>query len=121
MSFNELPSVSDIKLAAAAGQRITPDDVSIIAQVESELTGGGPIRGGPAGIYPRDYFILETVVSSEFHDPATAHSLSSKQMNFEAKVDELGRKPQSHYTQDDAREIQSAEVRILTDLMAELC
>lgn len=50
MSFNDLPSVSDIKRAAAAGQRITPDDVSAIAQVESELTGGGPIRGGPAGM-----------------------------------------------------------------------
>jgi hypothetical protein len=46
---------------------------------------------------------------------ATAHSLSSKQMNFEAKVDELARKPQSHYTQEDAREIQSAEVRMPED------
>jgi hypothetical protein len=49
MSLNELPTVSDIKRAAAAGQRITPEDVSAIAQAESELTGGGPIRGGPAG------------------------------------------------------------------------
>lgn len=50
MSFNELPSVGDIKRAAAAGQRITPGDVSMIAQAENELTGRGPIKGGPAGM-----------------------------------------------------------------------
>lgn len=52
---------------------------------------------------------------------ATAHSLSSKQMNFEAKIDDLARKPQSHYTQEDAREMQSAEVRMPSDLKAHLC
>lgn len=45
----ELPSVSELKRAAAAGQRITPEDVSVIAQAESEITGGGPVKGGPAG------------------------------------------------------------------------
>ncbi|KAL1996004.1 hypothetical protein VTN49DRAFT_539 [Thermomyces lanuginosus] len=90
MNFNELPSVGDLKRAAAAGQRITPGDVSVIAQAENELTGRGPIKGGPA---------------------ATAHSLASKQMNFDAKLDELTRKPQSHITQEDARQIQSLEAR----------
>lgn len=49
MSAYELPSVGDLKRAAAAGQRITPEDVSVIAQAESELTGSGPVKGGPAG------------------------------------------------------------------------
>ncbi|QKX63784.1 uncharacterized protein TRUGW13939_10955 [Talaromyces rugulosus] len=90
MSINDIPTVGDIKRAVAVGQRITPEDVSQIAQVESEFTGGGPVKGGPA---------------------ATAHSLSSRQMNFEAKLDELAHKPQSHITQEDARSMQSAEGR----------
>ncbi|CRG82745.1 hypothetical protein PISL3812_00090 [Talaromyces islandicus] len=90
MSINDIPTVGDLKRAVAAGQRITPEDVSQIAQAESEFTGGGPIKGGPA---------------------ATAHSLSSRQMNFEAKLDELAHKPQSHITQEDARAMQSAEGR----------
>ncbi|KKA18171.1 hypothetical protein T310_7887 [Rasamsonia emersonii CBS 393.64] len=88
MSLNDLPSVNEIKRAVAAGQRITSADVSAIAQAESEMTGRGPVKGGPA---------------------ATAHSLASKQMNFDAKVDELASKPQSHITRKDARDIQSAE------------
>ncbi|OJJ46044.1 hypothetical protein ASPZODRAFT_152278 [Penicilliopsis zonata CBS 506.65] len=89
MSF-DLPSVSELKRAAEAGQRITAEDVSVIAQAESELTGSGPIRGGPA---------------------ATAQSLAMRQMNFDTKFDELTRKPQSHITQEDAREIQATEGR----------
>jgi hypothetical protein len=50
MSYQNLPSVNEIKRAAAAGQRFTSEDVSTIAQAESELTGGGPVKGGPAGI-----------------------------------------------------------------------
>lgn len=49
-SYQNLPSVNDIKRAAAAGQRFTSEDVSCIAQAESELTGGGPVKGGPAGM-----------------------------------------------------------------------
>lgn len=41
---------------------------------------------------------------------ATAHSLSSKQMNFDSKLDELSHKPPSHITQEDARQLQAAEV-----------
>lgn len=49
MSF-DLPSVDELKRAAECGQRITPEDVSVISQAESELTGSGPIQGGPAGL-----------------------------------------------------------------------
>lgn len=33
-----------------------------------------------------------------------------KQMNFDTKIDEITRKPQSHITQEDARELQATEV-----------
>lgn len=48
MSF-DIPSISELKRAAECGQRITPEDVSVISQAETELTGSGPVRGGPAG------------------------------------------------------------------------
>lgn len=47
--MNDLPSVAELKQAAECGQRITPEDVSTISHTESQLTGRGPIRGGPAG------------------------------------------------------------------------
>ncbi|KAJ5085085.1 hypothetical protein N7532_009856 [Penicillium argentinense] len=89
MSF-EIPSVAELKHAAEAGQRITPGDVSMISHAESELTGRGPVRGGPA---------------------ATAQSIAMRQMNFDSKVDEVSRKPSVQITQDDAREMQSTEGR----------
>ena len=46
---SQIPSVADLKQAVESGQRITPQDVSAISQAESDLTGRGPIRGGPAG------------------------------------------------------------------------
>jgi hypothetical protein len=48
-------------------------------------------------------------------EEATAHSLSSKQMNFDSKFDELSHKPPSHITQEDARQLQSVEVRHAKD------
>lgn len=45
----DIPSVADLKQAVESGERITPQDVSAISHAESELTGRGPIRGGPAG------------------------------------------------------------------------
>ncbi|GES65009.1 seed maturation protein [Aspergillus terreus] len=87
---SELPSVAELKRAVESGQRITAEDASYIGQKEAELTGGGPVTGGPA---------------------ATAQSLAMRQMNFEALADELSRKPRSHITQEDAREIQAAEGR----------
>ncbi|KAG2021479.1 hypothetical protein GB937_004818 [Aspergillus fischeri] len=101
MSF-DLPSVSELKRAAEVGQRITPEDVSVIAQAESELTGKGPVRGGPA----------ENRRASDIDRAlATAQSLAMRQMNFDTKLDEVSRKPQSHITQEDAREIQATEGR----------
>ena len=35
-----------------------------------------------------------------------------RQMNFDTKLDEVSRKPQSHITQEDAREIQATEVSL---------
>jgi hypothetical protein len=35
-----------------------------------------------------------------------------RQMNFDTKLDEISRKPQSHITQEDAREIQATEVSL---------
>lgn len=89
MTF-EIPSVSELKHAAETGQRITPADVSTISQAESELTGRGPVRGGPA---------------------ATAQSIAMRQMNFDSKLDEVSRKPSVQITQQDAREMQSSEGR----------
>jgi hypothetical protein len=43
---------------------------------------------------------------------ATAQSLMLRQMNFDAKMDDLARKPQSHITQEDALEFQLAEVAL---------
>lgn len=45
----DLPSIDEVKRAAESGQRITPEDVSVISQTESEMTGCGPVHGGPAG------------------------------------------------------------------------
>ncbi|KAJ5675289.1 uncharacterized protein N7477_005223 [Penicillium maclennaniae] len=86
----DLPSVTELKQAVESGQRITREDVSVISHAESALTGRGPLRGGPA---------------------ALAQSLAMRQMNFDNKVDEVSRKPQSHITQNDARAIQSIEGR----------
>ncbi|KAJ5157888.1 uncharacterized protein N7482_008988 [Penicillium canariense] len=86
----DLPTVAELKQAAAAGQRITAEDVSAISQVENQLTGRGPVRGGPA---------------------ATAQSIAMKQRNFDSKIDEVSRKPPSYITQDDARGILSTEGR----------
>lgn len=50
------------------------------------------------------------VLENSLTGPATAQSLAMKQINFDAKFDEVSRKPQSHITQEDARELQSTEV-----------
>lgn len=48
---SEIPDIPELKRAMESGQRIDPEDVSALAQNESELTGGGPIRGGAAGVF----------------------------------------------------------------------
>ncbi|KAL4782078.1 hypothetical protein BJX76DRAFT_349630 [Aspergillus varians] len=87
---SDLPSIDELKRAVESGQLLTPEDVSVIGQIESELTGGGPIQGGPA---------------------ATAQSLAMRQMNFDEKLDEIAHKPHSQITQEDARELQELEGR----------
>jgi len=47
---------------------------------------------------------------------ATAQSLAMRQMNFDAQLDEVSRKPQSHITHEDAREMQATEVVVLSQL-----
>lgn len=108
-----MPSVADIKRAVESGQRITAEDVSVIAQSESELTGTGPVRGGPAGEAAHLSNSADSVNPAVcfFFFAATAQSFAMRQMNFDTKIDEVSRKPQSHITQEDAREIQSTEVR----------
>lgn len=48
----DLPSIDELKRAVESGQRITTEDVSVISQAESEMTGCGPVHGGPAGLSP---------------------------------------------------------------------
>lgn len=45
----EIPTTEEIREAARQGRPIMADDVSDITQTESEVTGGGPMRGGPSG------------------------------------------------------------------------
>lgn len=115
MTF-EIPSVSELKHAAETGQRITPADVSTISQAESELTGRGPVRGGPAGNLTRDHSsYYASAYKKLIVDVATAQSIAMRQMNFDTKVDEVSRKPSIDITQRDAREMQSTEVRSGSD------
>lgn len=107
MSF-DLPSIDELKRSAESGQRITAEDVSVISQSESELTGSGPVPGGPAGSS------LSGRSDTPANSVATAQSLAMKQMNFDTKLDEVSRKPQSHITQEDAREIHATEVFLLS-------
>ncbi|KAL4980984.1 hypothetical protein BDW66DRAFT_146757 [Aspergillus desertorum] len=87
MSSTEYPSIADLKRAVESGQRITPEDVSVVSQLERELSGApGPMQ-------------------------ETAQALAARQMDFDAKVDELAAKPQSHLTMEDAREIEEMEAR----------
>jgi tRNA pseudouridine-54 N-methylase len=87
MSSPEFSTIADLKRAVECGQRITPEDVSVIGQIERELSGeAGPMQ-------------------------ETAQTLATRQMNFDAKLDELAVKPQSHLTMEDAQEIEEMEVR----------
>ncbi|OJD19079.1 hypothetical protein AJ78_00952 [Emergomyces pasteurianus Ep9510] len=88
----EIPTTEDIRAAAARGRRFSLDDISDISQAESEITGGGPVRQGPA---------------------ATAQSFFSKQRKFDEKVEEILAKPPDTITKEDARELQSLEGRAL--------
>ena len=101
----DLPSVDELNRAVESGQRVTSEDASMISHAESELTGCGPVHGGPAGMPRLSSWKADSYVTNE--SPATAQSLAMKQMIFDTKLDEISRKPQSHITQEDAQELQS--------------
>ncbi|KAL4900775.1 hypothetical protein BDW74DRAFT_89960 [Aspergillus multicolor] len=82
----EFPSIDDLKQAVESGQRITAENVSVIGQLERELTGStGPMQ-------------------------ETAQALVTGQMDFDAKLDELAVKTRSHITMRDTQEIEEMEV-----------
>lgn len=103
----DLPSVDELNRAVESGQRITSEDASMISHAESELTGCGPVHGGPAGVSHFEIMKNKCVANES---SATAQSLAMKQTSFDNKLDEISSKPQSHITQDDARALQSTEV-----------
>lgn len=87
----ELPAKEDLRERAVEGRPITQAEASRIASTESDMTGGGPIKGGPA---------------------AAAQSLHDRQQNFFEKSGEVARKPLEEITKEDAAEVQKAEVRM---------
>ncbi|KAK3941041.1 hypothetical protein QBC46DRAFT_432896 [Diplogelasinospora grovesii] len=88
----ELPAKEQLNERAASGEDITTFEVSHIAQAESDMTGRGPIKGGPA---------------------ATAQSLHDRQQNFLDVASEVARKPSDEVTKEDAARVQHAEARAL--------
>lgn len=89
---DQLPPKDELQERAADGHPITKDAVSDIASKESELTGGGPIKGGAA---------------------ATAQSVHDKQQNYVQAAGDAARKPTEEITKADAAAVQSAEVSII--------
>ena len=92
-----MPAKEDLRDRAVEGRPITQAEASRIAATESDMTGSGPIKGGPA---------------------AAAQSLHDKQQNFMEKSGEIARKPADEITKEDAAEVQRAEVS--RDLKGEL-
>ncbi|KAF4470506.1 seed maturation pm25 [Fusarium albosuccineum] len=85
----DLPPKEELKVRAVDGLPITQSEASAIAANEPDITGGGPIKGGPA---------------------ATAQSLHDRQQNFLEKAGDVARKPIDEVTKQDAAEVQKAEV-----------
>ncbi|KAF9893651.1 hypothetical protein FE257_010963 [Aspergillus nanangensis] len=79
-----MQSVAGLEHAAQSHQRITVKDASYPRERESEPTDGST---------------------------ATAQSLATRRMDFNAKLDEISSKPQIYITHEDARQIQAAEGR----------
>ncbi|KAF5012350.1 hypothetical protein FDECE_1577 [Fusarium decemcellulare] len=88
----DLPPKEELKVRAVDGLPITQSEASAIAANESDITGGGPIKGGPA---------------------ATAQSLHDRQQNFLEKAGDVARKPVDEVTKQDAAEVQKAEARAM--------
>lgn len=86
---SELPAKEQLAAQAEQGPPITQSEASAIAAAESDMTGRGPIRGGPA---------------------ATAQSLHDREENFLAVAGEIARKPADQVTKEDAARVQHLEV-----------
>ena len=80
----------ELKARAVEGAPLSQEEVSAIESEETNRTGFGPVKGGPA---------------------ATAQSIHDKQQTFFQKAGDLARKPVSEITKEDAAEVQKAEVR----------
>ncbi|KAI0835147.1 hypothetical protein F5Y06DRAFT_139690 [Hypoxylon sp. FL0890] len=90
----ELPPKEEIHQRAVEGHPITQTEASEIAAAETDITGFGPIKGGPA---------------------AQAQSEHDRQQNFMAKAGEVARKPVDEITKEDAAQVQRAEARVLRE------
>ncbi|KAI8959035.1 hypothetical protein F5Y11DRAFT_334218 [Daldinia sp. FL1419] len=88
----ELPSKEELHKRAVEGHPITQTEASQLAAAETDITGFGPIKGGPA---------------------AVAQSEHDRQQNFIAKAGEIARKPVNQITKEDAAQVQKAEARAL--------
>lgn len=85
----EIPRKDELQDRAAHGHPLTKSEVSEIASAESDITGGGPIKGGAA---------------------ATAQSVHDKQQNYVEKAGDVSRKPAEEITKEDVSEVMKAEV-----------
>lgn len=84
-----LPPKEELSARAVEGHPITQKEASEIAASETDMTGFGPIKGGPASV---------------------AQSIHDRQQNFFEKAGDVARKPPDEVTKDDAAEVQKAEV-----------
>ncbi|KAK4238275.1 hypothetical protein C8A03DRAFT_15254 [Achaetomium macrosporum] len=89
---SELPAKEQLAVRATEGLPITQSEASAIAAAESDMTGRGPIKGGPA---------------------AAAQSQHDRQQNFFAVAGEVARKPPEQVTKEDAAKVQHFEARAL--------
>lgn len=91
MADGALPK-DELKTRAVEGAPLSQEEVSAIESEETNRTGFGPVKGGPA---------------------ATAQSIHDKQQTFFQKAGDLARKPVGEITKGDAADVQKAEVRYL--------
>lgn len=89
---SELPSKEQLVAPAVDCRPITQSAAATIAATESDMTGRGPIKGGPA---------------------APAQSLHDRQENFLAVADDVARKNAEEITTEDAAKVQRFEARAL--------
>ncbi|KAI0157920.1 hypothetical protein GGR52DRAFT_586714 [Hypoxylon sp. FL1284] len=86
----DLPPRQELDRRAVEGHPITQTEASELAAAETDITGFGPVKGGPASV---------------------AQSRHDKQQNFWAKAGDVARKPADEVTKEDAAQVQKAEAR----------